>query len=426
MSHYRVAIVIWLLAIAAAGWRLAWRTTDADQLAGVVIVTLDTTRADRLSTYGFMGVEMPHLERLAAEGVQFETALAVAPLTLPSHASIFTGLFPPRHGVRDNADRPLASSHLTLAEVLRGRGFRTGAFVGSVVLQADRGLAQGFDTYGDVPVVAGPPLASRQRPGAQVMDQALAWLESNAAAPFLLWAHLYDPHAPYDPPAPYRDAHLDPYVGELAYVDAQLGRLLAALDRLHLTDRTLLVVVGDHGEGLGDHGEPTHGQTLYDSVLRIPLIIRAPAVAPRRVDAVVRQVDLMPTLLDLVGLPSVATDGVSLRGALGGAPLQLEAYAESLYTTRLGLAPRHALRDGRFKLIDGPSTELYDLERDPFEQHNIAPERRRVSELMRARLTELSGPTGLAAFERAPISRELRERLMALGYFTDGASAASR
>jgi choline-sulfatase len=403
---------------------------NADDARGratsVLIVTLDTTRADRLSPYGFMDARMPHLERLAREGVLFEQAYSVAPLTLPAHTSLFTGLLPPSHAVRDNADPPLAAVQTTLAELLQARGFRTGAFVGSVVLQSDRGLAQGFDTYRDVQSQTGAP-PTRQRPGNLVVDEAIEWLERESGSPFLLWAHLYDPHAPYEPPDPFRTAHADPYIGELLFADAQLGRLLDALDRLRLTEQTIVVVAGDHGEGLGDHGEETHGLLVYDSVLRVPLIVRAPAIQSRRIADVVRLVDVAPTVLDLLGVDGPPSDGTSLFGPLNGGRIDVEAYAESRYPARMGLAPVHALRDGRFKLIDGPTPALYDLERDPFEEHNVIGERARVAEAMRKRLDTIVAP-GTASANAAHgrrVPRDLHERLAALGYVADGHNAVA-
>jgi arylsulfatase A-like enzyme len=416
-----------LVAITTTG-SFKHRPVDAARLrtTGVLLVTLDTARADRLSPYGFMDARMPHLERLAREGALFEQAFTVAPLTLPAHASLFTGLLPPSHAVRDNADQPLAAAHTTLAERLQSRGFRTGAFVGSVVLQSDRGLAQGFDTYRDVRAQAGA--STRQRPGNMVVDEAIEWLEEAAGSPFLLWAHLYDAHAPYEPPAPYRAAHADPYVGELLFADAQLGRLLEALDRLHLAERTIVVVAADHGEGLGEHGEETHGLLVYDSVLRVPLIVRAPGVPSRRIADVVSLVDVAPTVLDFLGIAADRSDGHSLLGSLNGRRIDAEAYAESLYPARMGLPPVHTLRDGRFKLIDGPRPELYDLQTDPFEERNVIGARGRIAAAMRERLDVIAGP---AAQRRQPepqprVSPEVRERLTALGYVVGGSLPPQR
>jgi arylsulfatase A-like enzyme len=383
----------------------------------VLLITLDTTRADRLSPYGLMDASMPHLERLAREGVVFDRAYSVAPLTLPAHATLLTGLLPPGHGVRDNADAALAETHTTLAELLGARGYRTGAFVGSVVLGADRGLAQGFDVYGGV-----EPRAllsqSLQRRGDAVVSDALDWLRTAGDSTFLLWTHLYDPHAPYDPPEPYGSTHVDPYVGEIMFADAQIGRLLDVLDRRRLTERTLVVVVGDHGEGLGEHGEATHGLFVYDAVLRVPLIVRAPAIKSRRVADLASLTDVLPTIVELLGLPTHSSDGWSLVPALRGeAGPARELYAESLYGLRFGGAPSLTLRDERYKLISGRRTELYDLARDPFETRNIAQERGSVADAMRRHLDAVAGRLPARADRAAPgAPSDLRERLAALGY----------
>ena len=411
-----------LVAAVLGLWYAAGATPRA-AITGVVIVTLDTTRADRLSPYGFMDVRMPGLERLAAEGVVFDQAMTVAPLTLPAHASLFTGLLPPAHGVRDNADRPLARDLTTIAETLQARGFRTGAFVGSVVLQADRGLAQGFEVYRDLEATTGGA-AARQRRGDVVVNEAIEWLGQAAGSPFLLWTHLYDPHGPYDPPDAFRKAHPDPYVGELLFADAQLARLLDALDRLALADRTLVVVVADHGEGLGDHGEQTHGLLLYDSVLRVPLIIRMPPMRPRRSAGVVRIIDIAPTILDVLRIDDQGGDGVSLLPAIEGRRVDAEAYAESLYPVRTGGDPLRALRDARYKLIDGPQPALYDLHTDPFEARNIISEKPQVARLMRTRL-QLLGGSSPATVGGSPVSPELRQRLDALGYISAAAPVRS-
>jgi arylsulfatase A-like enzyme len=397
----------------------------ANAIDGIVVITLDTTRADRLSPYGFMDAVMPHLERIAAEGVVFDQASSVAPLTLPAHTSLFTGLRPPKHGVRDNADRPLAPEQRTLAETVRERGFRTGAFVGSAVLDPDRGLSQGFDMYGGV--AGGPSLdaGSLQRRADVVVADSLAWLEGVGTSPFMLWTHLYDSHAPYDPPEPFRSAHPDPYLGEILFMDAQIGRLLEGLDRLRLSDRTVVVIAADHGEGLGEHGEKTHGLSVFESVLRVPLIIRAPSLKPRRLVEPVSLVDVMPTVLELLGFPAREADGRSLVGAMHGETgPEAEVYAESMYPTRFGRLPVRALRDGRYKLIDGNVPALYDLARDPFEARNIHGERAALAQLMRARLTALAGNHRSPDAALGEVTGEVRERLEALGYVGRTASAS--
>lgn len=404
------------LGLALLSWAAACSTRPP---ANVVIVTLDTTRADRLPAYGYRDVLMPHLDRLAAEGVVFNQATSVSPLTLPAHTSLFTGLLPPAHGVRDNGDEPLAESHATLAEILRSNNFRTAAFVGSVVLDPSRGLAQGFEHYGAVQRDADPAGSRYSRRADAVVNGALEWLDRIGSSRFLLWTHFYDPHRPYDPPEPFRSIP-DPYVGELAFADSQIGRLIQALETRGLLDRTLIVVAGDHGESLGEHGERDHGIFVYEGVLRIPLIVRAPNLQPQRIAEVVRLTDIMPTVLDLLGVGgAAATDGVTLVPRMRGSSqvLELEAYAESLYPQRFGWSPIYALRDGRFKYIEAPRPELYDLHGDPFEERNIYSERPNTAMALRQRLWETRGAaTAATGNEAAAGSADLHERLAALGY----------
>ena len=388
MTRQRLAAVVLPLLVTGI-WTLPSKTSPI----GVVIVTLDTTRADRLSPYGFMDVTLPHLDRLAREGVVFDQATSVAPLTLPAHCSIFTGLLPLHHGVRDNGDSPLDASHTTLAEALGAGGFHTAAFVGSEVLAPDRGLAQGFNVYRSASAIDTTSFARFQRRADAVVTDAIDWLDDIADAErFFLWVHLYDPHRPYDPPEPFRSKHVDPYVGEIAYADSQIGRLIEALERRKQLDRTIVIVAADHGESLGEHGERDHGLLVYESVLRVPLIVRGPGTQPRRVGEPVRLTDLMPTILGFSGVKrepdagqtgaTSPLDGVDLADLINGrrANLQLEAYAESLYPERFGRRAVRSLRDGRFKFISGSSPELYDLQRDPFEEHNVYGERRALGE----------------------------------------------
>jgi choline-sulfatase len=425
-------------AVAALGG-LSWHMAHPEpRPIGVVVITLDTTRADRLSPYGLMDVSMPHLERLAGEGVVFDQASSVAPLTLPAHCSIFTGLFPPTHGVRDNADSALAPDHTTLAEILKSQGFETAAFVGSAVLDAERGLEQGFTRYRGVSqttlkgrTTGSMTADSRQRRADEVMTDATRWLALDGinGRPFFLWTHLYDPHLPYDPPEPFRSRYFDPYIGEIAFADSQIGRLIDALDRHQLLDRTIVIVAGDHGESLGEHGERDHGIFVYESVLRVPLIIRAPGFAPLRIGAPVRLVDVMPTVLDMLDLPAPSMDGVSLVDLMNGSRrhLDLDVFAESRYPERFGWSPLRALRDGRFKLIDAPRPELYDLERDPFEERNIFDERRPLADAMMRRLEALDPRQRSArASEERVVPDALRDDLAALGYVTPAPMRVSR
>jgi arylsulfatase A-like enzyme len=420
MRNARRSVTTWMMTAAALA---AVSAGCAVAPPNVIVITLDTTRADRLAPYGFMDAPMPALEQLANEGAVFLQASSVAPLTLPAHASLFTGLLPPHHGVRDNADPPLADGTTTLAETLRARGYRTGAFVASVVLDRDRGLAQGFETYHGVTASTDSGASGRQRRADAVIDDALRWLDTVGESRFFLWAHLYDAHRPYDAPEPYRSRYAhDPYVGEIAFMDGEIGRLLRDLERRRLLDRTVIVVAGDHGESLGDHGESDHGVFVYESVLRVPLIIRGPGVAPARISEVVRLTDVMPTVLDLVSVEAEPGDGASLTALMRGHGTEgdRDVYAESLYPERFGLSALRAVRVGRFKLIEAPRPELYDLDRDPFEQRNIIGERSALAEMMRRQLAgwAATDDAGRDASPRrtAGVSRDVEERLAALGY----------
>ena len=404
------------LAAAATLWTAADRR---DPQFSVLIVTLDTTRADRLSPYGLMESAMPSFDRMASEATVFDQAASASPLTLPSHASIFTGLLPPRHGVRDNVDAPLSPSHTTLPEVLKSHGFRTAGFAASIVLDAGRGLDQGFEIYKGVSQDDSNAPHRLQKRADQVVDEATAWLRTLRNERFFLWTHLYDPHRPYEPPVPHADG--DPYTGEIAYAASQFERLLEALRASKRLDRTIIIVTADHGESLGEHGESDHGIFLYEGVLRVPLMVRVPGMKPGRVAELVRLTDIMPTVLELLGLPPVATDGVSLASVVNGesARPDLESYSESLYPERFGWSSIYALRDSRFKYIDAPKPELYDLATDPFERVNIVLERPALASAMEQRVREIaSSRPAVTTAERAVrhLTEDARTRLAALGY----------
>jgi arylsulfatase A-like enzyme len=301
-----------------------------------------------------------------------------------------------------------------------------------VVLDADRGLSQGFDTYqgvGGPPGFQRVPGSPRRRPADEVVDDAIQWIEKVGDSRFFAWAHLYDAHRPYDPPEPFRSRYTDPYTAEIAFADSQVGRLLDALDRRKLLDRTIVVVAADHGESLGDHGERDHGIFIYESVLRIPLIVRGPNVAPRRIADIVRLVDVMPTVLDLLDVPRQPVDGTSLAGMLHGDPrrVELDAYSESRYPLRFGWSPLRALRAGRYKLIEAPRPELYDLERDPFEERNIYPDRQKLGRALARRLAAFDQRAAPGRRDEAGDSvpsAELQARLASLGYIGSGVRPA--
>lgn len=402
--------------------------------ANLVLITLDTTGADELGSYGHEEASTPNLDRIAEEGLRVERSVAVTPITLPSHASILTGLYPPRHGVRDNSDFRLPPDALTLAEHLEEQGYSTAAVVAAYVLSSDFGIGQGFDRY-DEPrsdrliTPQAKELEHRpilQRPAAEVTDQALEFLDSGLGEPFFLWAHYYDPHAEYEPPEPFASRFADrPYDGEIAYMDREIGRLVADLRRRGLLDDTLLVVTGDHGESLDEHGENTHGLFVYDATQRVPLILRFPPAIPAGLttDRLVSGVDLAPTILELLGLPPMdGVEGVSFAPVVRGEtmPERPAVYAEAKLPERsYGWSPLLALSDRRHKFIEAPRPELYDLRSDPDELENLADERPQEVAQWRARLAALeeAWPVPDVAAER-PISDAEREHLMSLGYLS--------
>lgn len=398
----------------------------------VLLVTIDTLRADRLGTYGHAAAATPTLDALSARGVRFATAVAHVPLTGPSHASILTGLTPLGHGVRDNGGYVLPAELKTAAQRFREAGYRTAGFVSGFPLDRRFGFDRGFDTYDDHLPRGNDPRRTPyvERLADATTDAGLRWLaapaSAGAAAPFFLWMHYYDPHAPYEPPGDLATRFRStPYDGEVAFVDAQLARLFRALDETGALARTLVLVRADHGEGLGEHGEGTHGLFVYDSTLKVPWIMAGPGVAAGGVPATVaRGIDVLPTLLDQAGLPvPEGLDGRSLRPAAEGKEMaDAPAYAESVYAEReFGWAPLFALRTSRYKLIEAPRPELYDLEADAGEATNrLARESARVDELRRQLEAALARPARSAA---AKVDTETAERLAALGYLGGGRGA---
>ncbi|PYR59769.1 MAG: hypothetical protein DMF85_06930, partial [Acidobacteria bacterium] len=445
ISHRRTLVLAIVLIAGAALWAvLAWprhvRSGSIDfgslprgvdrRALNLVVITLDTTRADRIGAYGYPNAGTPAFDRLADEGVLFEHASTAAPLTLPAHSTIFTGRFPPEHGVRDNGGFYLNESEQTLAETLKGRGYATAGFVAAYVLDRKWGINQGFDTYFDnfdLSKYRAISMGAIQRPGNEVVDRALPWIQEHDAAPFFAWIHLYDAHTPYEPPEPYRGRYPNqPYQGEIAFADAQVGRVVQSLETRGLLDRTVIVVIGDHGESLDEHGEAQHGFFIYESTMRVPLVVHAPfsSMHHRRVADPVRSVDVMPTVLDLLGVPtpSVTMDGESLAPLMAGArsELGLEAYGEAVYPLHhFGWSDLRALRQGRYKLIAAPRPELYDLEEDPAEQKNIFGDRRPLGDRMLGRLGEMESrfeKAGASKGQASEVDPDARARLAALGY----------
>lgn len=424
---YVAAAFILLLAAPPALTQRKLQQTPARP--NVLLVTVDTLRADFLGCYGSTKVATPNVDALAAEGVRFRTAVAPAPLTLPSHCTILTGKYPLATGVRDNLGYALTANHLTLAEILKQNGYRTAAFVSAYVLDSKWGLDQGFDHYDDsFPPAqdAGPVRWAVERSGGETADAALKWLDANRSAPFFCWIHLFDPHDPYLPPEPYRSRYRDnPYGGEVAYTDSVAGRIFESLRRNGAWDRTLVVLAGDHGEGLGEHQEPTHGYYLYDSTSLVPLVFKLPRSrsAGRVIDFPVQLADVAPTLLQALEIPRPANfQGRGWFGALlgkqqfGAAP---PAYVETYYPNEFGWSELRAWRTADYKYVLAPQAEFYDLRADAGEQNNLIASKSALAEQYKAALLAFEtryGDRGAAAAAQARLSVEDRERFRALGY----------
>jgi arylsulfatase A-like enzyme len=380
----------------------------------VLLVTVDTLRADRLGCYGDAAARTPALDALARQGVLFESAFTHVPITLPAHATLFTGLLPPAHGVRGNGTFALGPGPPTLAEVLRSRGRRTAAFVGGFPLARRFGLDRGFDHYDDAMGKApGMHYEFAERRGEDVAAAARAWMAAQPG-PVFVWVHLFDPHAPYDPPPAHRGP--DPYRGEVAAVDDAVRALLEAWDRR--SEPSLVALTADHGEAFGEHGEESHSLFVYDTTLRVPLLVRAPGLsAGRRVPVPVGLADLGATLLDLAGgaggLPGLSWRPLLLQGqALADRPLYAETLAPRL---EFGWSDLRAVRDGRFKYVRAPRPELYDVEADPGETRDLTAFRPEVAARLDAALSRLLAASGEQETRRAP-DPEAAERLRALGY----------
>jgi len=394
----------------------------------IVVVTVDTLRADHLGCYGYTKINTPSVDRLAEKGTLFESAVCQVPITPPSHASMFTGTYPGVHQVRNVGGFSLEGSHPVLAKMLQDRGWRTAAFVGSAVLSRTTGLHQGFQIYDDKMGTTEAGDDSAERPAALVVDKALEWLSKQTdQAPFFLWVHIYDPHAPYNPPLPFKRQYAKlPYDGEIAYVDRELGRLFDAIESKFPLEKMLLTVLADHGEGLSEHGEATHGVFLYDSTLRIPWVMAGPGVPHRRrVQNQARTIDLLPTLVDLLGgkLPS-ACQGTSLVPAFSGEEVNSTfSYAESLIPKiDMGWAELRALRTTKWKYIRAPKPELYDLENDPQELVNVVEQHRGEAEKLEMQLRDLTltGPDKPEEIRSKTVSAETERQLRSLGYVSAG------
>jgi len=415
---------------------------DASQKTAwnAVLITIDTLRADHVGCYGDKQIKTPNIDALAAEGTRFDRAFAVVPVTLPSHTTMLTGTYPMLSGMHDFSVNKLSANQPTLASVLKGAGYATGAVVASAVLDSRFGLNQGFDFYYDhfdFSRLDETNLDEMERPGNQVADLTLDWLGNNWQKKFFLWMHLYDPHFPYTPPEPYRTEYAGRlYDGEIAFADAQVGRLVRFLKDKGIYQNTLIVLAGDHGEGLGEHGEKTHGFFIYNSTMHVPLIIRVPnAKGGQTAEGMVSLVDLMPTVLAAVGVDVPAqVQGKSLLASVGGGEAQAFEHDRSVYgetflpRLHFNWSELRGAENTKYHFIDAPKPELYDVGKDPAELHNLFTDKKAVSEEMRAKLVAMirEYSAGKELAEKASLDPALAERLKSLGYvaFSGGGDPA--
>jgi arylsulfatase A-like enzyme/Flp pilus assembly protein TadD len=431
-------IILTLFLCVVTGSSIASRAAEIKRSPDVLLITVDTLRADHLACYGYRQIKTPNIDQLAREGVRFEHAYSQVPLTLPSHVAILTGTYPMYNHVRDFTGIGLPPDIGIISEAFKRHGYATAAFVSAYVLDGSWGLRRGFDVYDDrfdPEQYESRNPGNIQRRGDKTVDQFLAWFAHRPAKPFFVWIHLYDPHSPYDPPEPFHSeyaGHL--YDGEIAYADAQIGRVFKALQEAKVYNQTLITFMSDHGESLGEHGEDEHGFFIYNATIHIPLIIKLPGTARKQsqtVASVAAEVDVAPTLLQFAGLSDPLSrqfQGRSLAALISapGASENRSAYSETVYPfNSFGWSPLHALISRRYAYIEAPQPELYDLQRDPGEKQNIFAQHRAETNAFKAELDGLEkrytarseGPGG------PPLPQETLEKLKSLGYLAYSAPA---
>jgi arylsulfatase A-like enzyme/lipopolysaccharide biosynthesis regulator YciM len=435
MKKYFAAIIIFIL-ISANGCKSEKKDAPKPQPYNLLLISIDTVRADYLQLYNPKGAPTPNLIRLAQIGFLFTDAISQVPFTLPSHCTMLTGTYPMKHLVQENVGSKLGDDAITLAEVLKSNGYQTAGFIGALVLESGTGIEQGFDTFDDVFVRENKIMEDRsgiQKDAGSVKRSFLRWLDQKNSAPFFSFVHFYDAHAPYDPPPPFtppvREAKAL-YRGELQYVDSVIGEIVDELSRRNLLSQTIIVITGDHGEMLGEHGESGHGFFIYQQSLHIPLLILVPGHQPGKSDNVVELVDLMPTILDLlrVKIPE-SVQGKSVAAVLNGskAPGKI-AYSESLTAMQhFGAAPLRSVQDQHYKYIDTLKPELYDLEKDPGETNNILDQKKEIASRMKSALHQIVSRYNAAADKRQvrTLTPEQQEQLASLGYIGSTESTES-
>jgi len=406
------------LVLVACGRERSSSATTRYRDAPVILISIDTLRADHLGSYGYRNGSTPILDRLGREAIVLEDLYSHCPLTLPSHASLMTGLLPVHHGVRDNIGYTLRSDQRTLASRFKAAGYATGGAVSAFVLRHQTGIAQGFDFFDDAIEIAGTgeSLSESQRDGARTVEALAAWIDRQTTPKLFVFLHLYEPHTPYAPPASHRLAN--PYDGDIAYADELVGRFLDHAAARNLLDRAIVAIVSDHGEGLNDHGESEHGIFLYREALHVPGLLRLPSHAHggTRIAGTIGIADLTATLLDLAGLDASGSDGRSFASAAGAARVDdRSVYAETQYPRlHFGWSDLASAVEGRYHYIRAPRPELFDLTTDPAERQNLASTKPATEAALRAAIEQASAGTNMA--DPAEVPADVRERLKSLGY----------
>ncbi|MGA1841340.1 MAG: sulfatase-like hydrolase/transferase [bacterium] len=438
MFFQKKSIFIWsviMIFISAGSIPIAYGMSRPKKNLNIILITIDTLRADHLACYGYDSIKTPHIDGLAKDGILFSNAYSSSPLTFPSHTSIMTSQYPIQHGVQNNGTFILQDSANTLAEILKNRNYKTGAIVSSYVLASHFGLNQGFDSYDDYFFQKKGDVqdhTQNERIGEKVTDIAKKWLQKNHKKPFFLWAHYFDPHSLYNPPSPFDNLYKErPYDGEIAYTDQCLGVLLDEIDKLSLSKNTCIILVGDHGEGLWDHNEQTHGLFIYNTTLHVPLIISCPEHSQKgiKVASLVNTIDIMPTILELLSIDAegLLIQGSSLVHFLKGEDkdMKIDLYCESQYPKlNLNWAPLEGILTFEgWKYIYAPKSELYNLKEDPKELKNLFSINPQKAKSLHERFLSLKKDLikKAQAVENAKsvtLSNEARERLMSLGYIS--------
>lgn len=427
MKNFASTAAIILMLGLAFGCKSTKTVTENNQPLNLILISIDTVRADYLQLYNPNGAPTPNLVRLAQNGFLFTDAISQVPFTLPSHSTMLTGTYPMKHLVQENVGSKLGDDALTLAEVMKSKGYQTVGFIGSLVLESGTGIEQGFDTFDDVFVRENKIMEDRsgiQKDAGSVKRSFVRWLDQRKSGPFFSFVHFYDAHAPYDPPPPFAPAVPEPkalYRGELQYVDSVIGEIYEELSKRNLLSQTMIVITGDHGEMLGEHGESGHGFYIYQESLHVPLLFLLPDHKAGKSDSVVELVDLMPTVLDLLGIVVPETvQGKSIAAIFNGSKVSDEiAYSESLTALQhFGAEPLRSVQDHRYKYIDSLKPELYDLSQDSAEMHNIVTQQKDIASRMKASLQRIVSKYNAAADKKQvrALTPEQQEQLASLGY----------